>query len=97
MGSCRTGKRDGGATAGLTVQNAGMTVAEAVVEADYEYAPVRIPPGTDRVTTAVQLTLQAEFAGWELAKLQLHADGTRKVTLRRRRTTGRVPLPRPAL
>ena len=77
------------------MQNAGMTVAEAVVEADYEYAPVRIPPGTDRVTTAVQLTLQAEFGGWELAKLQLHADGTRKVWLRRRR--GRHQLPGPVL
>ena len=50
---------------------------------DYEYVPVRIPPGTDRGTAAVQLSL--------------HADGTRKVTLRRRRTTGRVPLPHPAL
>jgi hypothetical protein len=72
-----------------------MTVAEAVVEADYEYAPVRIPPGTDRATTAVQLALQAEFAGWELAKLQLHADGTRKVWLRRKR--GRHHLPGPVL
>lgn len=72
-----------------------MTVAEAVVEADYEYAPVRIPPGVDRVTTAVQLTLQAEFGGWELAKLTLHADGTRKVWLRRRR--GRHQLPGPVL
>ena len=60
---------------------------------EYEYAPVRIPPGTDRTTTAVQLTLQAEYGGWELAKVRLHSDGSRRVWLRRRRGTGRVPLP----
>ena len=60
-----------------------MSLSTAAPTADYEYVPVRIPPGIDRVTAAVQLSL--------------HADGTRKVTLRRRRTTGRVPLPRPAL
>jgi hypothetical protein len=73
------------------------TVAAAsdgdVVDADYEYAPFRLPPGTDRVTAAVHLTLQAEFGGWELARLQLHADGTRKVMLRRRRSRHRLPPP----
>ncbi len=51
---------------------------------DYEYAPLRLPPGTDRVTAAVQLSLQAEFGGWELARVRLYADGTRKVILRRK-------------
>lgn len=75
----------------------GMTaaVAEGVVEADYEYAPVRIPPGTDRATAAVQLTLQAEYGGWELASLRLHTDGTRQIWLRRRRSL--LGLPRPVL
>jgi hypothetical protein len=61
--------------------------------AEYEYAPVRIPPGTDRGTAAVQLTLQAEYGGWELAKVRLHSDGSRRVWLRRQRSSGRVPLP----
>ena len=30
---------------------------------EYEYTPVRIPPGTDRTTAAVQLSLQAEYGG----------------------------------
>jgi hypothetical protein len=30
------------------------------------------------------LTDAAEYAGWELARLRLFADGSRKVTLRRR-------------
>jgi hypothetical protein len=61
---------------------------------EYEYAPVRIPPGTDSTTAAVQLTLHAEYGGWELAKVRLHSDGTRRVWLRRLRTSGqRLPLP----
>jgi hypothetical protein len=52
---------------------------------DYEYAPLRIPPGVDRSTAEAQLSIQAEFSGWELAKLRLYRDGTRQVVLRRRR------------
>ena len=37
----------------------------------------------DRLTATAQLTVQAEFAGWELARVLLFPDGTRKVTLRR--------------
>ena len=47
--------------------------------ADYQYAPLRIPPGTSRSAAATMLSLQADTGGWELARLQLHADGTRKV------------------
>lgn len=62
---------------------------------DYEYAPLRLPPGTDRVTATVQLSLQAEYGGWELARVRLYADGTRKVILRRRRSSGSL-LPGPS-
>ncbi|GAA2708371.1 MULTISPECIES: DUF5703 family protein [Actinoplanes] len=50
---------------------------------DYEYAPLRLPSNVDRPTAAAQLTIQAEFSGWELARVQLFADGSRKVMLRR--------------
>jgi hypothetical protein len=61
---------------------------------EYEYAPVRIPPGTDSSTAAAQLTLHAEYGGWELAKVRLQSDGTRRVWLRRRLIPGRrLPLP----
>jgi hypothetical protein len=63
------------------------------VPPDYEYAPVRLPPGTNRVTAATQLALQAEFGGWELSRVRLYADGTRKVILRRRRSPHRLPGP----
>ena len=51
---------------------------------DYEYAPLRLPADVDRLTATAQLAIQAEFAGWELARVQLFRDGTRKVLLRRR-------------
>jgi hypothetical protein len=58
---------------------------------DYEYAPLRLPPNIDRAGAAAQLAIQAEFSGWELARVQVFADGTRKVLLRRR--VGTVPQP----
>jgi hypothetical protein len=51
---------------------------------DYEYAPLRLPANVDRLTATAQLTIQAEYAGWELARVRLYADGTRQVMLRRR-------------
>lgn len=50
---------------------------------NYEYAPLRLPSNVDRLTATAQLTVQAEFAGWELARVRLFRDGTRKVVLRR--------------
>lgn len=51
---------------------------------DYEYAPLRLPSNVDRMTAAAQLAIQAEFSGWELARVRLFRDGTRQVVLRRR-------------
>jgi hypothetical protein len=67
--------------------------AEAVVEGDYEYVPVRLPPGTPRISAAVQLSLQAEYGGWELARLRLMTDGTRRIVLRRKRSARLLPGP----
>jgi len=51
---------------------------------DYEYAPLRLPSNVDRLAAAAQLAIQAEFSGWELARVRLLRDGTRQVMLRRR-------------
>ena len=59
---------------------------------DYEYAPLRLPANVDRMTATAQLTLQAEYAGWELARVQLYRDGTRKVMMRRRIAPGQPEL-----
>ncbi|HVX46030.1 MAG TPA: DUF5703 family protein [Mycobacteriales bacterium] len=69
------------------------TAIEAVVEGDYEYAPVRIPPGTNRVSAAVLLSVQAEYGGWELSRLRLRTDGSRQVVLRRKRNKSHLPGP----
>ena len=63
------------------------------VAGDYEFAPLRIPPGTSRSAAATMLSLQADTGGWELARLPLHADGTRKVVLRRRARLSYLPKP----
>ena len=39
------------------------------------------------------LSLQADTGGWELARLQLHADGTRKAIMRRRARLSYLPNP----
>lgn len=58
---------------------------------DYEYVPLRLPSNVDRITANAQLTIQAEYGGWELARVRLYADGTRQVVLRRRLTTDALP------
>jgi hypothetical protein len=60
---------------------------------DWEYAPLRIPAEVPRMTAAAQLTLHAEFGGWELARVVRYMDGSRRVTLRRKRRKAPLPLP----
>src|SRR3712207_7623403 len=50
------------------------TIGSMDAPGDYEFAPLRIPPGTSRSAAATMLSLQSEVGGWELARLQLHAD-----------------------
>ncbi len=50
---------------------------------DYEYAPLRLPSNVDGVAATAQLSIQAEYSGWELARVRLFRDGTRQVMLRR--------------
>lgn len=66
-------------------------VDEAVVEGDWEYRRLQLPPGVSRRAAATQLSIHAEFAGWELSNVRLYSDGTRRVWLRRKRTA--TPLP----
>ena len=63
-------------------------------EPDWEYAPLRIPADVTRVNAAAQLSLHAEFGGWELARVARYIDGSRRVTLRRKRRHTPLPLPK---
>jgi hypothetical protein len=63
-------------------------------DAEWEYAPLRFPAEVGRTSAAAQLSLHAEFGGWELARVVRYLDGTRRVTLRRRCRPGAMPLPK---
>ncbi|GAA2048834.1 DUF5703 family protein [Williamsia deligens] len=52
---------------------------------DYEYVPLRLPPDVTRLTASIRLAIEAEFGGWEISRVRLYSDGTRKVLLKRRR------------
>ena len=41
---------------------------------DWEYAPLRIPPDVGRLSAAAQLSLHAEFGGWELDRVIPNLD-----------------------
>ena len=75
----------------MTDRHPACTIAWMEAAGDYQYAPLRIPPGTSRSAAATMLSLQADTGGWELARLQLHADGTRKVIMRRRMRLSYLP------
>jgi hypothetical protein len=65
---------------------------------EYEFERFRLPRTASRAAVRQLLTERAEYGGWELARLRLYADGTRKVELRRRIIRVRRPLaldPRP--
>ncbi len=50
---------------------------------EFSYRVVYLPRSTSRDATRRILTEHAEHGDWELARLRLYADGSRKVTLRR--------------
>ena len=52
--------------------------------ADYEFRRLSFPRTVGRSVVRKLLTDQAEYGGWELDRVRLFADGTRKVVLRRR-------------
>ena len=50
---------------------------------EYSYLVLYLPRGTPREAARRILTDHAEYGDWELARLRLNADGSRKATLRR--------------
>ncbi len=51
---------------------------------EYEFRRFRLPRTLSRSAVCRMLTDHAEYGGWELARLRLYPDGTRRVELRRR-------------
>jgi len=55
------------------------------------YQRLYLPPGTSRRTAQTVLTLHAEYGEWDLDRLRLLPDGSRRVVLRRRQRPGLPP------
>jgi hypothetical protein len=55
---------------------------DAMVE--YEFRDVYVPRGVSRRAATRLLTDHAEYGHWELDRLRLYPDGSRRVRLRRR-------------
>ncbi len=53
---------------------------------DYEWIPLRLPPEVTRLSASIRLSIEAEYRGWELTRVRLYTDGSRRVLLRRRKT-----------
>jgi hypothetical protein len=69
--------------------------AQYVVMAEYSYLVLYMPRGMSRDVARRILTDHAEYGHWELSRLHLNADGSRKATLRRKiiRQVRTLPLP----
>lgn len=48
---------------------------------EYEWAPLRLPPEVTRVSASTRLSIEAEYRGWELARVRLYTDGSRREQL----------------
>ncbi|MBW1599424.1 MULTISPECIES: DUF5703 family protein [unclassified Streptomyces] len=51
---------------------------------EYEFRDVYVPRGVSRSAAVRLLTDEAEYGYWELDRLRLFPDGSRRVRLRRR-------------
>jgi hypothetical protein len=60
---------------------------------EYEWAPLRLPPDVTRLSASIRLSIEAEYRGWELTRVRLYTDGSRRVLLRRKkiRVDSRLP------
>jgi hypothetical protein len=68
--------------------------------AEFSYLVLYLPRGTTRDAARQILTDHAEYGNWELSRLRLYPDGSRKATLRRliirqrRGQMGVLPMPK---
>jgi hypothetical protein len=63
---------------------------ESEPDDEYDYYPLRLPPEITRITASLRLSIQAEFGGWELTRVRVYTDGSRRVLLRRKKLRGQL-------
>ena len=59
---------------------------EADMSDEYEWAPLRLPPEVTRISASTRLSIEAEYRGWELTRVRLYTDGSRRILLRRKKS-----------
>jgi hypothetical protein len=59
---------------------------ETELSDEYEWAPLRLPPEVTRISASTRLSIEAEYRGWELTRVRLYTDGSRRVLLRRKKS-----------
>ncbi len=65
---------------------------------EYEWVPLRLPPDVTRLSASIRLSIEAEYRGWELTRVRLYTDGSRRVLLRRKKiSTDRPTVDQPAM
>ena len=62
---------------------------------EYDWIPLRLPPNMTRVSASIRLSIEAEYRGWELTRVRAYTDGSRRVLLRRKKTTNTLDQPGP--
>ena len=55
-----------------------------MADVEWEYQRMYLPRGLTRRAATRLLTEQAEYGHWELDRLRLYPDGSRRVVLRRK-------------
>ncbi len=53
---------------------------------EYEWVPLRLPPEVTRLSASTRLSIEAEYRGWELTRVRLYTDGSRRILLRRKKS-----------
>lgn len=53
---------------------------------EYDWIPLRLPPEVTRIGASTRLAIEAEYRGWELTRVRLYTDGSRRVLLRREKS-----------
>ena len=53
---------------------------------EYEWVPLRLSPDVTRISASTRLSIEAEYRGWELSRVRLYTDGSRRVLLRRKKS-----------
>jgi hypothetical protein len=59
---------------------------DADMSDEYEWIPLRLPPDVTRLSASTRLSIEAEYRGWELTRVRLYTDGSRRVLLRRKKS-----------